>query len=250
MRELGKNEKRIGLYILILCNLILLPFYSSKAAPKESGIQAAFEQSEANFAEMNINAHAAIENQFIGVQKATQWCWQIAEQLELENGQLNANVEKDYTQVWITGKVKAGSTVTIQIQSQQHEKLQETHIMIDFYEDHGMLEIKGLTEQLYELLKPYGKTNITTCLIGTFEGNMEVTEREEVVKALMKALEVKEVEGYREGNIISIVGYSDKIKEWINYGGNRVNVNIAMRYNDYENKTFLWIGTPLITVGY
>ena len=250
MREIGKNEKRIGLYILILCNLILIPFYSSKAAPLQSGIQEAFEQSGANFKEVNINAHAAIENQFIDMQKATQWCWQIAEQLKIENGQLESNVEQDYTQVWVTGKVKGGSTVTIQVQSQQHEKHQETHVMIDYYEDHRMLELNSLTESFNDLLKPYGKTNVTTCLVGTFEGNLEETQRDEVLKPLMKSLEVKEVEGYKEGNIISIAGYSEKIKEWINYGGNRVNINVAMRYNDYENKTFLWVATPLITIGY
>lgn len=250
MRELGKKEKRIALYMLIICNLILLPFYSSKAQPKENGVQAAFEQSKANFAEMNINAHAAIENQFIDAQKATQWCWEIAEQLEVENGQLESNIEKDSTHVWITGEMKAGSTVTIQVQSQEQEKLQETHILVDLYEAHRMLEMNSLTERLYHLLKPYGKTKITTCLVGTFEGNLQKIEREEIVKVLMKSLEVKEIEGYKEENMISIVGYSDKIKEWIHYGGNRVNVNIAMRYNSYENKTFLWIGTPLITAGY
>lgn len=250
MRELGKNEKRIALYILILCNLILLPFYSTRAASKEEGIQAAFEASGACFAELNVNGHAAVDHQFMDVQEATQWCWELAEKLELENGQLESNVEEDFTQVWITGKVKEGSTATLQIQSQQYEKLGETHIIIDFYDDQRMVQLNDLTKRLRDLLKSYGKTNITTCLVGTFEGNLSIEEKQAVLKKVMQSLEAEEVEGYKEGNVMSIVGYSSKVKEWIRYGGNRVNINLAMRYKDYEDKSYLWIGTPLITMGY
>ena len=29
-----------------------------------------------------------------------------------------------------------------------------------------------------------------------------------------------------------------------------MNLNIAIRYNEYEEKTYIWIGTPIITIGY
>ncbi|MDI9475442.1 MAG: YwmB family TATA-box binding protein [Bacillota bacterium] len=36
----------------------------------------------------------------------------------------------------------------------------------------------------------------------------------------------------------------------INYGGKDVNIQLAMRYSEYEDKTYLWLATPLIITAY
>ena len=33
-------------------------------------------------------------------------------------------------------------------------------------------------------------------------------------------------------------------------GGKPVNVQVAMRYNSYKDKTYLWIGVPVISIEY
>jgi hypothetical protein len=29
-----------------------------------------------------------------------------------------------------------------------------------------------------------------------------------------------------------------------------MNLNIGIRFNEYEGKTYIWIGTPIIAIGY
>jgi len=32
--------------------------------------------------------------------------------------------------------------------------------------------------------------------------------------------------------------------------GKKVNMNLAIRYNSYEDRTYIWLATPVITVEY
>jgi len=60
----------------------------------------------------------------------------------------------------------------------------------------------------------------------------------------------KKVEGITEENLISISAYSPRVKSSILVNEKRVNINLAMRYNSYEDKTYIWLATPVITTEY
>lgn len=58
------------------------------------------------------------------------------------------------------------------------------------------------------------------------------------------------VDKYMDGNLISYTAYTDNIDKKIFAGKDRINLNIALRYNEYDDQTLIWIGTPIITSGY
>ncbi|OZV13462.1 hypothetical protein CIW83_04260 [Tissierella sp. P1] len=51
-------------------------------------------------------------------------------------------------------------------------------------------------------------------------------------------------------SLVSYTAYTPLIESSIFSGEKKVNLNLAIRYNENEDKTYIWIGTPIITTGY
>ncbi|PKM82215.1 MAG: hypothetical protein CVU89_06120 [Firmicutes bacterium HGW-Firmicutes-14] len=50
--------------------------------------------------------------------------------------------------------------------------------------------------------------------------------------------------------LVNITAYSPKIRQQLTMGEESVNINMAVRYNSLENKTLVYVGSPLITTEY
>jgi len=50
-----------------------------------------------------------------------------------------------------------------------------------------------------------------------------------------------------EDDILSFSIFTPYIEQYIYTGSRKMNLNIAIRFNEYEDKTYIWIGTPIIT---
>ena len=75
----------------------------------------------------------------------------------------------------------------------------------------------------------------------------------EVVGRTFKSIEGQIIEGMEEteyGHMVSLTGYSPRLENDILLAGDQINLNAAMRYSDYDDKTYIWIGTPLIATQY
>lgn len=102
-----------------------------------------------------------------------------------------------------------------------------------------------------KIFDEYGKpVNITTCVIGTFDGYMDLRENEKRILGVARAIKGKIVEEYKEDGVLSLSIFTPYIEEYVFTGNKKMNMNIAVRFNEYEDRTYIWIGTPIITVGY
>jgi hypothetical protein len=63
----------------------------------------------------------------------------------------------------------------------------------------------------------------------------------------MKNINATTREDYVTDEVYSVVGYTKKIREYIYSGKQKININLALRYNSYQDKTYLYLATPVIT---
>lgn len=144
-----------------------------------------------------------------------------------------------------------GNMTVIKLLSTQIEEQIETHIIIDTVQNKGYKEIVGINNLVQEYLKEYkNKVETTINLMGMQQGKLSKTEEKESQEAIFNFLKAKKREVLEEELFTSITAYSPLIGSYIKYGGKNVNIQLAMRYSEYEDKTYLWIATPLITIGY
>ncbi len=94
------------------------------------------------------------------------------------------------------------------------------------------------------------KPGVNTCLTGNFPGRLDSNKMNAICSEIFEKTSARKVSGIRENNLISVSAYSRSLKDTVVVDGKDVNLNFAARYNSYENKTYIWLATPLITTEY
>ena len=244
------KSRKTGLYLLIIVYLLLVPLYQSKAGAKEIELKEVLQASGAQLTEYNVNAHVGILGKSMDMQEVESLCWDLSRRLGVKKAVMESSHSQDNVQTWVNGKYKGEQHITVMIQSSQTEAGEETNIVVDLLGSEQPILIQEIEKEIKNVLEVHGDVELASWISGSFQGQKSKEEKIEIVNSMMEQLEAKEIEGIREENIISIVGYSKRIPRWIRYGGKKVNLNIALRYNSYEDKTYVWIGNPLISIAY
>jgi hypothetical protein len=94
------------------------------------------------------------------------------------------------------------------------------------------------------------KPVINTIITGSFPGRLDKNQEDDVLRRVIKSTGAKKIEGVRDKNLLSVSAYSPFIKESVKVKGKDVNLNLAIRYNSYESKTYIWLAAPVITTEY
>jgi hypothetical protein len=91
---------------------------------------------------------------------------------------------------------------------------------------------------------------VNSCISGNFRGKLNDDELNLVCRKIFESVHASKVEGIRDIGLISVSAYTPDIGRSIVVNGNRINLNLAIRYNSYEDKTYIWLATPVITTEY
>jgi hypothetical protein len=127
----------------------------------------------------------------------------------------------------------------------------ETYLYINLIKKEHFIEINDIIYKIEDIFRNYGeKAEITTCIIGSFDGKFTEKDVEKKVKKAIHKLNGKIVDVYKDDQMISYTAYTDYIENNILAGEDKINLNVAIRYNEYDDNTLIWIGTPIITSGY
>ncbi|WP_129721593.1 YwmB family TATA-box binding protein [Xylanivirga thermophila] len=123
------------------------------------------------------------------------------------------------------------------------------NIHIDY--QHGITEansIKGNITQYFSCLKTAPHVFVT--LTGKFPDKLNYYKKRRIINQIFDVMDAYRVEGMSGYGIISKCGYSPYIDEGLITKNGRVNLNVALRYSEYDNSTYIWLGTPIIGIEY
>ncbi len=85
---------------------------------------------------------------------------------------------------------------------------------------------------------------------GNIGKRLSETEIEEIFDRAFESAEAEKVEGINDNGLVSVSAFSPVISRTGGGNGKKANLNIAARYNSYENKTYIWLATPVIITEY
>lgn len=130
-------------------------------------------------------------------------------------------------------------------------ELPEKHLMVSVIEDLSfdkLKETKREVERLYQAYNIVPEVNI--CITGCYDGKLDEKKINNVCNVIIREAGAKKIEGISETNLFSVSAYSPVIKNYIMVNKSRINLNLALRYNSYEEKTYIWLATPIINSEY
>lgn len=260
--KLAKSILSIGLIIILA--LINSSYAEKEKLKNEELFIKVFEETGADFSSLNLNFNGTIPELYNSEEQLKDIMEYIIEELELIEVEENLNnVNDEYmnvhtetfdsTQLVIYGKDNYDNKLTIILYS-YYDKMKgdgETSIVIDVNQGNdyaNFLEIKKKIDNFYRTYDI--KTEITYCIIGAFDAKLNKEAMSKKITSIISMTDGKEIEGLIEDDMMSISAYSPNIDRFIYTGNKKMNLNIALSYNEYEGKTYIFVGYPIITIGY
>ncbi len=253
-----KGFKKIStIALIILLAIINYVSADTETSRNEELLVQAFKNTEANFYQLNLNFNGKIYEKYMGDDEIEELGYGIIEMLGIKEVQKETSNETndfgDTSQMTIFGKDDTGAMVTIILYSfyDKYNDKGESNLVIDFVQDNSYEQFKGISSKVKKLYDIHNiKAEITCCIIGTFEGKLESDDRIKKITEVLQIVNGNKIEGLFDDALVSVSAYSPDIDTFIYTGNKKMNLNIAMSYNEYEGKTYIWIGSPIIATGY
>jgi hypothetical protein len=91
---------------------------------------------------------------------------------------------------------------------------------------------------------------INTCLVGWLDGKLNRNDLKHHLVLAFDSIQAVEVDQMFNDDFASITGYTPKLASFFKVKQEKVNVNMAMHYRPSEERTYVTIGSPVITREY
>ena len=243
--------------IAILCSmmLFLVTGENAPAAKANSPLHTAMQAAGAKPAEWSINGWVKLPSaeltdaQLEGIVEET-----MSELGCVEDYKLKREESKQHKVLQAEGLVHGIQVITIVRVVAGHNNLGEKEgflVINAASQAEGNDSIENIQDQIYQIIKKNGPApQITTCLIGWLDGKLKDREWCDALESAFKAIDAQVIDKLQTQHFASYTGFSPGIINRIQVGDQKINLNMAMRYSQYDNRTYITIGSPIITREY
>jgi hypothetical protein len=176
----------------------------------------------------------------------------IVNKINLDESTVVKNVENygQLNKIVLYGSKKE-KTYSIAIESVKQEAQGETYIVFDVSMDKSYKDLMTERRNIVNALQvDEALINFSSCIIGTYKGKMTEKEADKKSRIALQSIKAEKVEGIENEELKSISAFSSSVGSYVISDQSRVNVQLAIRYSTYDDKTYIWIGTPLIPMEY
>lgn len=107
---------------------------------------------------------------------------------------------------------------------------------------------KDLIEDIFESAGIEGQVNVN--LVGGVKGALNYSERNNLADRLLDLLDADIVSENRGDDLFTIYAYTDAVDDYIVSNGDKININIAVNYDESADYTNIYLSTPLNNLDY
>jgi hypothetical protein len=198
--------------------------------------------------------------------------WVKQEHLRMDEATLEESVRKSFDQLGYNGNdvqiEKKQNPYYCQVRGELHTKSLVLVIMNQVIYNKGSqsgasytainAQIEGQNafgeeweRKISKILAEFGpRPRINTCLVGWLDGKLNKDNLEHRLFLAFHSIQAVVQEPMFIDDIASFTGYTPNLAEFFTVNEQKVNVHMAMRYHPFEERTYVTIGTPVITRGY
>ena len=159
-----------------------------------------------------------------------------------------ATVCGDEVNTTVLSKEGVNGSVTIKAITQEPQA-QYVYVNITVYNNIDCAGFyRELVEGMFDAMGIQGNVNMN--LVGSLEGALNSTEKNELADGLLDRLGAKVVTENRDNDIFTIYAYSKGAGSYITIGGNKINMNIAIGYDEEQDRTKVYLASPINSLDY
>ena len=208
-----------------------------------------FNNTQAQFKFYNIKANGFIDYD-ITKNEIKDICIDIINDLGLEESDIKWEEKwnSQEKQIYIESKIQEKSISIIGIKKNSSE----SYIIIDILENKVYKNIVDIYTILEKSLYKYpSNIDISTCISGEFHKKIQFNKYNDILEEILYNMNAEEIDRIENDNMVSVTAYSKFLEDnYLEYLGNQINLNIGIRYSEDEDKTLIYIATPIIKLDY
>lgn len=244
-----KIVKLIMSFFILMLAGILISYADIKSNNEYDKLIETFNNTQANFKFYDIKANATI-NYDITKNEMRDICIETINNLGLEESNIkwNENWNKDEKQIY--AQVKTNEKTISIIGIKRNNK--ESYIIVDILENKVYKSIVDIYTILRNTLDKYtSQVDINTCISGEYTKKLKMNKYDDILEKILYNMNAEQIDRVEEENFVSITAYSKILHgNYLKYLGNKINLNIGMRYSEGDEKTLIYIATPIIKLDY
>lgn len=247
------------LYIGFVIFLVVIYQYSGRFFEKgENEILQAFNEMKLDLSESQLSIWGFYNKSYLNYKQKEKCIKDIAEKLNIEpQYDIKAHSQDGMKELRLIKTSKDANT-TIKIVTLENkieddvEVLEaENYLIVDLVLSRDIKSTLYYKNIIEKILKDMGiKTQVNLNISGQKNKILTKEEQKNMVKDLLKQLKATKKEVFETNDNYSVYGYSSLISNYIVSNDKKVNLDIAFSYDEKENKTNIYIATPIITVDY
>lgn len=244
-------KRTIGIIIL----LILVPVFiqANHTTDQEEIMTSILDDLDGNYIRGDISANQRINDKFLELDVLEGIGYNIEENLGMEEIDRQTQEEKNYSQINLYGYDKDDNEMIVILSSYYNESSEqgETYLYINFLNREQFLNINGIIDNVKDLYKNYNaKVEITTNIVASIDSKIDFDGYQYIVEDSIERIGGNILDTYENDDLISFNIYTSWIDNFMTIGKDKMNLNIALRHNESDDTTLIFIGTPIITGGY
>lgn len=218
----------------------------------ENALEVGISSTGADIVEATISCWGKLNDEFITSDRITIIMDDIISKLNPETESIYrlSESEKDINKEILYGSLGNKSYV-VAVESIESENSSETYIIIDTIVEGSCNELIAEKEKVHSIFEEKGiLIKFNSCVKGIFDGKLSEEQIEEKIELALDSVSAKTIEGIKTDEMSSISAFSNSIENNIISNNKKVNMQVAMRYSSYDDKTYILIGSPLIHIEY
>ena len=226
--KLFKSIIYICLITISLCSVAMIYGETRQSQWIDKFIDS-FELTNSNFKFYNIKANMMIEKD-IDMNELQNICLLIAQNLTNNKDEVCLKTEKSQVYVNYNDKNTGISIVGIK------KNAKESYIIVDI---------------LNELSEYSNDVDINVCIAGEYTKKLKKAKISDILQKILYNMYAEKISDIEEENFLSVNAYSKLLKENnLKYLDREINLNIGIRYSEDDDKTMIYIATPIIKIDY
>jgi galactitol-specific phosphotransferase system IIB component len=249
-----KKFSFILIAVLLSAAIIGTTYYiriQNKSNQQEISITDAFNSSGAKMIVNELYFFVRATDNYKNLGSLTSVCAEVFKALEIPNYSKNSTSTDILIKSELLGATKDGVKISAMASIVGNKSGSgDKYITIDALgaEDGTALLLRNKIEKVF--IAHGLKTVVNSCITGTYEGNVQDDQLENICRNILSETEAKKVDSLRQENTISVSAFSPMIKDKLSINGKNVNLSLAIRYNKQEKRTYLWVATPIVNAEY
>ena len=256
-RIFSLKRTKITLYIAaVLWIAVITQIIMNKAFFENFEIAEAFVKTNTEDLECSVEIVAQYHNDFLSEADKRDILYYIANSIGLSIDSdivVNRDGERTEYSYYKLAKRAETSLKIVSIQQEVDSSIKIKHYLV------ARLNIKDSIKSIERYRKLLEKSldglgiidrQVNVLYEGLVDGLMSKNDREEMASLLMKELMGEVAFDYQQGDSYTLYAYTGLIDEYIETVGCKINIQIAMTYDELLDKTKIYLATPIINQGW